>query len=234
MLVNISQKCVFAMIHQRILLNHLTPIASGNNRDVFSHPDDADLLIKTVKREVLEKRNSPDASWNKRLFRRYKHYQNFLRECQEHLVSRLDEYGLTDFVHTVVGFVDTDRGVGFVTRAERDQSGGYAKTLLKLIEEDRFDDEARRAFERFKEDFLASPVIVTDLSTRNIVYSYSGPNGPRFVLIDGFGEKNLIPFNSAFRWCHMRSKRKRLMRLVKAIQRAIDSRNQQALKSPKA
>ena len=213
------------MIRQLIQLNHLTPIASGNNRDVFVHPDDADLLIKTVKLEALEKRSSPDARWSKCLFRRYRHYQTFLRECQEHLVSRLDETGVTDFVHTVVGFVDTDRGLGLVTRAERDQSGGYAKTFMKLIEEDRFDEEAWRAFERFKESFLASPMIVTDLSLRNMVYSYSGPGGPHFVIIDGFGEKNFIPFNSSFRWCHMRSKRKRLMRLAKAIQRTIHRRD---------
>ncbi len=213
------------MIRQRILLNHLTPVASGNNRDVFAHPDDADLLIKTVKPEALEKRSSPDAHWSKRRFRRYKHYHTFLRECQEHLVSRLDDAGLTGFVHTVVGFVDTDRGLGIVTRAERDHAGGYAKTFARLIEEDLYDDQARRALDHFTRDFLASPVIVTDLSIRNMVYSYSGENGPRFVLIDGFGEKNLIPFNSISRWCHLRSKRKRLARLHKAIQRAIDRRN---------
>ncbi|MES2439036.1 MAG: YrbL family protein [Verrucomicrobiota bacterium] len=205
-----------------IILSHLTPIASGNNRDVFAHPDDADLLIKTVKPEALEKRSGSDAPWSKRLFRRYRHYQTFLRECQEHIVSHLDADGVPDFVHTIVGFVETDRGLGLVTKAERDRSGAYAKTLLKIIEEGLFDDEAQAALERFKQAFLRSGVIITDLGLRNLVYSHDAKSGAHFVVIDGYGEKNIIPFNSTFKWCHMRSKRKRMIRLSRTVQRTID------------
>lgn len=214
-----SRKPAFTMI----LLNHLTPIASGNNRDVFVHPENADLVIKTVKPEALEKRSSPDAHWTKRLFRRYRHYQNFLRECQEHIVSRLDPAKIPDFVHTVVGFVDTDRGLGLVTRAERDKAGNYAKTLAKLIDEGLYDDEAKRAMERFLQAFLESDVIITDLGHGNLVYAYSEGRGNHFVVIDGFGEKNLIPFNSWFRWCRQRSKRKRVIRIGNSIKRREDN-----------
>lgn len=209
------------MIRQRILLSHLTPIASGNNRDVYAHPEDADLLIKTVKPEVMERRAGPDAHWSKRLFRRYRYYQTFLRECQEHIVSHLDAAGIPDFMHTVVGFVETDRGLGLVTKAERDPSGNYAKTLAKLIEEGLYDDTARQALERFKQRFLESDVILTDLGLKNLVYAYTDGRDPRFVAIDGYGEKNLIPFNSSFRWCNLRSKRKRVTRLGRTVERTL-------------
>lgn len=209
------------MTRSPIILSHLEPIASGNNRDVFAHPEDADLLIKTVKPEVLERRSGREAPWRKRLFRRYRQYQTFLRECQEHVVSRLDAGGIPHFVHTIVGFVDTDRGLGLVTMAERDHSGAYAKTLLEMIEEGLLDEQAERALEEFKNAFLHSDVIITDLGLGNLVYSYNEKSGPRFVLIDGYGEKNIIPFNSAFKWCHMRSKRKRLNRLTRAVARNI-------------
>jgi hypothetical protein len=224
MLAGEPRKNAFSMTRKRLLLNHLTPIASGNNRDVFVHPEDAGLLVKTVRSDALEKRSSPDAHWTKRLFRRYRHYQTFLRECQEHIVSRLDEAGVPGFVHTVVGFVDTDRGLGLVARAERDRSGAYAKTLAKLIAEGLYDDEAKRAMEDFKEAFLRSDVIITDLGHGNLVYAYEEGRGNHFVVIDGFGEKNLIPFNSWFRWCHRRSKRKRVARLGNSVARAIRRR----------
>jgi hypothetical protein len=214
------------MIRQLIVLSHLTPIAGGNNRDVFAHPDDADLLIKTVKPTALEKRSSPDAHWTKRLFRRYKHYHTFLRECQEHIACRLDNKGIPDFVHTVVGFVDTDRGLGLVTRAERDQSGAYAMPLAKLIADGLFDLQAREALEKLKRSFLESAVIVTDFSLKNLVYAYHETRGHHFVVIDGYGEKNIIPFNSTFKWCNLRSKRKRVARLDLAVQREINRRNQ--------
>jgi hypothetical protein len=214
------------MIREPILLNCRTPIASGNNRDVFAHPDDTDLLIKTVKPEALEKRSGPEARWTKFLFRRYKHYQTFLRECQEHIVSHLDSERLPDFIHTIVGFVQTDRGLGLVTRAERDRSGAYAKTLAKLIAEGLFDEEAQLALEKFKQAFLESSVIVTDLSIKNVVYAYNQKSGSHFVVIDGYGEKNIIPLNSSFRWCNLQSKRKRIKRIELSVERAIKARNE--------
>lgn len=211
------------MIRHRILLNDRTPLASGNNRDVFIHPDDADLLIKTIKPEAVEKRASGNASWTKHLFRRFKHYLGFLRECQEHIVSRLGDEPIPDFVHTVVGFVDTDRGLGLVTRAERDHTGAYARTLAQLIEKGIFDEDAKAAFEKFKQSFLSSRVIVTDTNLRNLMYSHDPEIGYHFVLIDGYGEKNLIPFNSTFQWCNLRSKRKRIARLERAVVRYINN-----------
>lgn len=210
-----------AILEIMIVLESRTPIASGNNRDVFVHPDDSDLLIKTVKADALEKRSSPDAHWTKRLFRRYKHYQTFLRECQEHIVSHLDKGGVPDFMHTVVGFAETDRGLGLVVRAERDREGNHAKTLAQLIAQGLYDHKAKAALEKFKSDFLESDVIVTDLGHGNLVYAYDEKRGSRFVVIDGYGEKNIIPFNSSFRWCNLRSKRKRVTRLGNSVERAI-------------
>jgi hypothetical protein len=219
---------LFFMSRDFVNLNHETPIASGNNRDVFRHPDDSELLIKTIKPEVIEKREGDQSSWTKSRFRRYRFYTNYLRECQEHVVARLDDGGIPPFMQQVCGFIDTDRGLGLVTRAERDASGDYAKTLQHLINENCYDEQIKQALHRFIEQFLASRVIVTDLSIKNLVYSFRDPLQPHFVLIDGYGEKNLIPFNSLSAWCHLRSKRKRVARLHLAIARAIArSREQQ-------
>lgn len=198
-----------------------TPIASGNNRDVFCHPHDPELLIKTIKPDVIEKREGEQSSWTKSRFRRYRFYTNYLRECQEHVVARLDADGVPPFMQQVCGFIDTDRGLGLVTRAERNASGGYAATLQQLIQENRYDETVQQALQKFIEQFFASRVIVTDLSIKNLVYSFRDVQHPHFVLIDGYGEKNLIPFNSLSSWCHMRSKKKRVARLHLAIARAI-------------
>jgi hypothetical protein len=214
------------MLRGCIQLNQCTPIASGNNRDVFAHPDDPALLIKTIKPDAYARRAARGARWTTHCFRRYKQYLSFLRECQEHIVSRLHPDGIPDFVHAVVGFVDTDRGLGLVFRAERDRSGAYAKTLANLIAEGLYDEEARQALDRFTCSFLASSVIVTDLGTKNLVYAYDVDHGQHFVLIDGYGEKNFIPINSLFKWFHRRTQRKRVMRLGKAIARAIRQRDE--------
>lgn len=205
-------------------LRHLTPLASGNNRDVFVHPHDPELLIKTMKGDMIE-RKQRGKSHNR--FRRYHHYVTFLRECEEHIAAQFDPNGPPHFMQAIVGFVDTDRGLGFVTKAERDVSGSYAKTLQQLINQHSFDSDAQKALEQFIEAFLASRVIVTDLSIKNLVYSYTDSDQPHFVLIDGYGEKNFIPFNSLSAWCHQRSKTKRVKRLRLAIQRATLARDRE-------
>jgi|688.fasta_scaffold554867_1 hypothetical protein len=206
----------------KILLSHLKPLASGNNRDVFVHPHDPNLLIKTIKADA----SSRKASWKKR-FRRYGRYEQFSRECHEHIVGRLNCYP-PDFVHQVVGFVDTDRGLGLVTRAEKDQNGNYAPTLANLIISGDYDEKAQKAMQHFLSSFIDSNIIITDLGHGNLVYAYKEDIGYHFVAIDGFGEKNLIPFNSLSSWCHMRSKKKRVIRLQNSIARAIArSREQQ-------
>lgn len=208
----------------RIQLSRCTPIASGNNRDVFAHPQDPDLLIKTVKPEAWARRSVPGTFGPKRWFRRYKQYLPFLRECQEHIASHLDGDLLPGFVQTLVGFVETDRGLGLVYRAERNRSGAYAQTLAKLIAAGLFDEEARRALDTCLQSFLASNVIITGLDTNNLVYAYSEERGAHFVIIDGYGEKNLIPFNSISTWCNRRNKRKRIMSLRHAVAQAIRRR----------
>jgi hypothetical protein len=213
------------MTRSYIELSHCQPIASGNNRDVFAHPDDPDLLIKVVKPEAYARRATRRAGVRTG-FRRFRQYLPFLRECQEHIVSRLDAGGVPDFVQTVVGFVDTDRGLGLVVRAERDRSGAYARTLAKLVAEGAYDAEAQQAVERYLAAFQASDVIVTDMGAKNLVYAWSEKHGAHFVLIDGYGEKNFIPFNSLFKWFLRRSQRKRVRRFRLSLARAIRKREE--------
>jgi hypothetical protein len=215
-----------------IQLAPCTPIAGGNNRHVYAHPADPALLIKIVKPDAYARRSGPEGSWTKRWLRRYKQYLGFLRETQEFLASQLDEGGRPYWVQTVVGFAETDLGLGFVTRAERDRTGAYARTLAQLIADGAYTAEARQALNRFLDSFLASRVIVTDLGIKNLVYAYSPEHGDHFVLIDGYGEKNFLPLNSYCPWLHQRHKRKRVARFHLAIARALRRRAESAAPRP--
>ena len=200
------------------------PVMSGNNRDVYVHPDNPDLLLKVIKTSTKEMHCGPKADWKKSRFRRYLHYMTFVRECCEFIVGNLEANRTPEFAQEVVGFVDTNFGLAMITKAERDSAGNFAKTLSKLIAENLFDDEARRALDAFKASFMESRVMVTDLSIRNLVYSYDKGFGHRFFVIDGYGQKNLIPFSNFSVWCRKKNKRKRLERLERAIIRETNRR----------
>jgi len=55
------------------------------------------------------------------------------------------------------------------------------------------------ALDVFLEGLLACNLIVGDMHAWNIVHGTDSRGGPRFVMIDGFGEKHAIPLSSMSR-----------------------------------
>jgi hypothetical protein len=64
-------------------------------------------------------------------------------------------------------------------------------------------------------------VIVGDLHAGNIAYGSDSRGGPRFVLIDGFGEKHAVPFTSMSRRLNARNTRKLYARMREQLQREV-------------
>lgn len=165
-----------------------------------------------------------EKSW----FRRYLYYITYLRECAEYIAGFLEGERDPEFTQDVVGFADTNFGLALITRAERGKDGGFARTLSDLISEGRFDSEARRALDAFKTSFMKSHVIVTDLSIRDLLYSYDEGFVHRFFVIDRYGHKSIIPFTVIFKSSKLKNKRKRLVRAIirQTALREKDKQNQ--------
>jgi len=203
-------------------LKHLTPIAVGSTRLVFRHPENSDLVVKVVRPELIAKRFGERPGlrsrlrWTRRRARQFIYYR---REIQEHLAlhARGDEdaHALT----TITGFIETDMGLGFLARAVRGRDGDYAPTLETLVCEKRFSAPVQRDFARFVEQVRRSEVLVSDLNPRNIVYGHDNEHGDHFVLVDGLGEKTLIPVKAMSRLLNRYSKWKHIRRLHAEIER---------------
>ncbi len=193
-------------------LQHLRPVAAGSTRYVYRHPEDPDLVVKVIRPELVARRFGENARI--RLSRRrYRQFLVFLREVREHLAAHAHGEADRGFLQSVVGFAETDMGLGLVARAVRGGDGDFAPTLETLVCEGRFTEAMRRDLERFVEEIRASEVVVSDLNTPNIVYGSDAEGGCRFVLIDGLGEKTLIPIRSLSRRLNRLGKEKRIRRL---------------------
>jgi hypothetical protein len=183
-------------------------IAAGNTRDVYLHPDDPALLIKVVRASAIEKRYGSGAPWYKSRRRRYGHLIAVLREVREQLAVHVNGGPHPRFLQKIVGFVETDLGMGLVVEAVRSRDGGSAPTVATLASKGLMDGPKLEALDRFLEEVVASPAIVADLNPFNVVYSDAPPHEPHFVLIDGIGHKNLVPLermSSAInRWSKVR------------------------------
>lgn len=168
-------------------------IAAGNTRDVFNHPEDPRLLIKVVRASAIQKRYGSGSPWYKFKRRRYGHLIAVLREVREQLAVHVTGGAHPRFLQKIVGFAETDLGMGLVVEAVRSRDGGFAPTVATLASKGLMDGSKMKALDQFLDAVVASPAIVSDLNPFNVVYGDADPDNAYFVLIDGIGHKNLIP-----------------------------------------
>jgi hypothetical protein len=155
-------------------------IAAGHTRDVYRHPDDASLLIKVIRASAIATRYGRGSPWYKFKVR---------EQIAVHAIGEPHPR----FLQKIVGFVETDMGMGLVVEAVRAADGSSAPTVAALAAEGALDEVRLAALDRFLDEMVNSPVIVADLNPFNVVYGRGADGVDHFVLIDGIGHKNLIP-----------------------------------------
>lgn len=188
------------------------PLAVGHLRQVFEHPHDPGLIVKVMRADAVAQRS---ARWHKRLARALQ-YSGYVRELKEYVASRARFPHLDAPIARMVGVVPTDLGLGLVSEKIRSVDGALAPTLARRYELERgFSAPIEQGLADFVDGLLASNVIVGDMHAWNIVYGSDSRGGPRFVMIDGFGEKHFIPLASMSRSVNVRNTH-RLYRRMRA------------------
>ena len=203
--------------HAMIELRTRTPIAIGQLRQIFEHPADPDLLIKVVRPEAIAARWGGARRWYKRIPRAL-HYTGYVRELKEYIAIQARSPQNNPPIARMVGIVHTDMGLGLVSEKVRDGNGLPGPTLAKLYEQHRgYARWMEDALTVFLRDLQASNVIVGDLHAWNLVYGSDSRGGPRLVLVDGFGEKNIVPRNSSSRFLNQYNNRRLYRRMRKQL-----------------
>jgi len=197
---------------QPIKLKDTQPIAQGRMRYVYPHPGDPDLVIKIIRPDVIDQRWGSGQKWYKAR-RRFGQYISYMREIAEYVAAHA-RYGRNPlFAQQVVGLAETDLGLGLVLKAVRGKDGGLAPSVTTMLVNGTFDAAAEKALEKFIQELLESDIIVADLHGGNMVYAYDEERGHHFVMIDGLGQSNILPFKSVFRSFNRRSKLRHIARL---------------------
>ena len=181
-----------------LTLSTAEPIAVGHLRSVYQHPAHADELVKVMRADAVAKRWNAPGRWHKRL-PRTRHFVQYLRELKEFIVARARAPEIDVPIARMIGVVDTDLGLGLISEKVVDADSALAPTLAALYSRSGFTPEIEGALATFLAGLLDGNVIVGDMHAWNIVHGSDSRGGPRFVLIDGFGEKHVIPRSSMSR-----------------------------------
>ena len=196
-----------------LALQHAEPIANGHLRRIFQHPDAPDLLVKVMREDAIAERWTNAPWYRKRV--RTGPYAGFIREFKEYVASRHYAPARISPLARIVGLEDTDLGLGLVVEKVRAPDGGLAPTLDAWVRRDGFTPAVQAALDEFLDGMLAHNVIAGDLHAWNVVHGEDSRGGQRLVMIDGFGEKNVIPH------CSM-SRRHNASRTLRKFRRMVE------------
>ncbi|WP_299286066.1 YrbL family protein [uncultured Tateyamaria sp.] len=185
------------------ILKDYEPIANGEVRDVWHRPGHPDQLLKTIrtyKREKYERRRGLRRALD---YFRMGPYGTFRIEyrCYLKTAYRCAQQKRPLPIAEMGGLVITDRGLAQVCEKIADASGNVAQTLEDVLREGPLSDERLKWLNDFVANIFALNVNVPDLRPSNIALDEVNR---RFVVIDGYGDKTLIPIRSWLTWLNQK------------------------------
>ena len=213
-------------------LRNLKPLAVGSTRAIYQHPHAEDLLIKVIRFSGVKKR------WRRMSFvkmrRRTGYYHVYFREIKEYIAVKARYTKHPPWLQRIDGFVDTDRGLGMVVEKLKNREGKLAQNLKYIITENGLSPKIRKLLDRFIQSIRRhEDVVLSDLNLRNILYTYDSKTGYRLVLVDGLGEKLVIPLHSMFGFLNRRNTREHIRRLDTYVDQAVSKHRQKVQKMKK-
>jgi len=156
-------------------LDESAPVAIGEHRKIFEHPEDRNLCIKVIWLGGLEETQ-----------REEKHY----RLLEKRNIS-------WELLPRFYGFVETNLGQGAIFDLIRDYDGGLSRSLGYYLATNSLADAHQlslsRAFEPLKEYLCRYRVITMMLKPQNIVFRKLNDAEGELVLIDSVGNSDLLP-----------------------------------------
>lgn len=197
-------------------LSKFQPLALGHQRAVYQHPRLPNLVIKTMRPESVARRWDAPGKWLKRL-PRTRQYVGYLRETREYIAAHV-RVDADPPLARIAGLVETDVGLGLVCEKVLGPDGQMAPTLFQCwLDHGGEPPWAARALADFLDGLLRHNVIVGDLNAANLVYGSDSRGGPRILMVDGFGEKALVPLSSLSRRFNRHAILRRYRRLLRDL-----------------
>lgn len=208
-----------------IKIDDLELLGKGGHKHVYQHPSYANRVIKVMIRTRATESGARADQSALRANRQQGIYRQYRRELIQYLQLCKNDYKDCNFmfpVEAVHGFEPTDQGLGLTTEKIISPTG-KPLTVDRMVRDGLFDEKARVAFNRFFDDCCDYHVVFGEVNTGGIMYTESRQDRPEFVLVDGIGEKVIIPFRSMSKTINSRNIRKVENKLKRQLKKLDDS-----------
>lgn len=192
------------------IVDNLTILGQGTQKFVYEHPSDFDKVIKIMKPINATHDGGRANQHYLRSHRSQGIYRQFRRELLQYLQLCKNTYNQNVFtfpIENVYGFIPTDQGLGLVTE-KIISPNGLPISLNELSQKKMLEDKHIEALKVFFDKCCEMHIVFGEVNIAGIMYTESRQGRPEFVLVDGIGEKLIIPFRAMSKTINARNIRK--------------------------
>lgn len=195
-------------------LGETIPIASGTYRDVYPFPGQPGLVVKVLRAGAAIQPGRPIRNFLKSRSVRQR-YRFMFREYEAYLCAKLAQAGAPGPLPITELFwlQQTNLGLGMVAERVRGRAGETARSLGALHRANSFGPDHLNALNAFIGRIEALDIVANDTNPENVLLDEAG-SMPRFVLVDGFGDPNPIPFKRLSPRLRQRARQRRWVRMA--------------------
>ena len=197
------------------IVENLTILGQGTQKFVYEHPSDFDKVIKIMKPINATHDGGRADQHYLRSHRSQGIYRQFRRELLQYLQLCKNTYNQKVFtfpIETVYGFIPTDQGLGLVTE-KIISPNGLPISLNELSQKKMLEDKHIEALKVFFDKCCEMHIVFGEVNIAGIMYTEQRQGVPEFVLVDGIGEKLIIPFRAMSKTVNTRN--------IKKVERTI-------------
>jgi hypothetical protein len=152
-----------------IILDDSHYLGKGGTKTVYRHPKDPNICIKFPK------------SGKKHALRTIIHEVRYLKKHQSNL----------SWIAPYLGTTDCNLGTGYMFEMVRNEDGSPSE-CIKVSDCEKNASAVRNKIADMYFDLIQLHAVVNDLKLANIFFRKKVPEGFDLVLVDGFGNNNLI------------------------------------------
>ncbi len=191
-------------------LSKQTPLRASRNYKIYDHPHLEGALLKV-------RTDKP----KKKLFKRYATYRygnlrQWQREANEYLAAMSRGCPEIERLAGFYGYAQTSEGPAIVVEKMTGPDGDLAKTFTEELRQFPKGSSGREALIKELDELLTDlengRIIVGDISRQNIVRAQE--RGGKLVVIDGAGERILLPLTLISDWAFRLSSSRRRKRMM--------------------
>jgi hypothetical protein len=170
------------------------PLFVGGTRLVFQHPAYEDRCIKVLRPERSgAARRARQRGWKRwRPAAAFDDQRKEIRAYRQLIARSRDIDAVWNFVPQYFGTVETDRGLGIVTRLFRNDDGSWPRNLEQRLPRG-LSAPLARGLTRFAEGVRHHAILTRDLLPHNLIVVSHADGEQQVIVVDGIGSADFLP-----------------------------------------